>query len=84
MKDNLNTNVPDEAQNPAFLVGDVSGSFILGETVYYHRQEIVRRKCFVVGIEDNEFGLWIRFAENIDNMVVDKFVSCYDVSKNCH
>ena len=26
MKDNLNTNVPDEAQNPAFLVGAVSSS----------------------------------------------------------
>ena len=62
---------------------NVSGSFIIGESVYYHRQDIIRRKCFVVGIEDNGFGLWIRFAEKIDNMVVDKYVSCYDVSKNC-
>ena len=28
MKDNLTTNVPDEAQTPAFLVGAVSGSFV--------------------------------------------------------
>jgi len=28
MKDNLNTNVSDEAQSPAFWVGAVSGSFV--------------------------------------------------------
>ena len=35
MKDNLNTNVPDEAQTPAFLVGDVTTSAVLSDCKKY-------------------------------------------------
>lgn len=57
-------------------------SFNVGDSVLYHR-DFPFIQAYVIEIKDNGFGLWIRFAKKINGLVVDKFVSCYDVSKNC-
>jgi len=46
MKDNLNTNVPDEAETPAFLVGAVisSADFKVGDTVLYDGYTCIVKK----------------------------------------
>jgi len=67
-KDNLTTNVPDEAQSPAFLVGAVSGSLpllinglnveALANILYdkwalhYEGRVIMTRDLFTLAIQD--------------------------------
>jgi len=75
MKDNLNTKVPDESENPAFLVAAVIGSACsrhkpkqLGYLQWHDwaekKQNEVKSKNNVQSVADGTFGMSFSIAYN--------------------
>jgi hypothetical protein len=79
MKEAENLNNPEKQ---ALNIANGSCIFNVGDSVLYHRDHPFI-SAYVVEVKDNGFGLWIRSAKEINGMFVDKFVSCYEVVKNC-
>ena len=86
MKDNLNTNVPDEAETPAFLVGDVSRSFT-SEELYGLWESVDAQRKMICDKQQDSTNVAERFAlaftANCLGGIMDEIAEMLEPSKNC-